>query len=43
MLVTRPSPHPKAPTHPSCPQVLQVKERTPTPYSFIIFTFGLAF
>ncbi len=37
-----PSPHPKAPTRPFTPKVLQVKERTPIFYSFIIFTLGLA-
>ncbi len=41
-LVTRPSPHFGAPTHPFTLKVLRVKERTPTPYPFVIFTFGLA-
>jgi hypothetical protein len=40
-LVIRPSPHPKAPTHPSNPEVLRAKERTRTPYVFIVFTFEL--
>ncbi len=32
-LVTCLSPHPKAPTHPSTPEMLRAKERTPTPFS----------
>jgi hypothetical protein len=38
LLVTHPSPHPGAPTRPSTPEVLQAKERVPTPYPFIVFT-----
>jgi len=41
MLVTRPSPHPGAPAHPSSFEVLRVKEHTPTPYPSTIFTFEL--
>ncbi len=38
-LVTRPSPHPEALTHPSTPEVLRTKERTPTLYpSIVVFT-----
>jgi hypothetical protein len=40
-LVTHPNPHPGAPTHPSTPNVLWARERTPTPYPSDIFTFGL--
>jgi hypothetical protein len=40
-LVTRPSPHPRAPAHPSTPKVLWVRECTPTPYPSVVFTFGL--
>jgi hypothetical protein len=39
-LVTRPSPHPKAPTRPSTPKMLRARECTPTPPS-VVFTFGL--
>jgi hypothetical protein len=41
MLVVHPSPRPKIPTHPFTPEVLQARERIPTPYPFVIFTFGL--
>jgi hypothetical protein len=34
------SPHPRAPIHPSTPEMLWAKERTPTPYPFVVFTFG---
>ncbi len=40
-LVTCPSPHFGASTRLSTLQVLRVRERTPTLYPFIIFTFGL--
>jgi hypothetical protein len=40
LLVNHPSPHPRAPTHPSTLEVLQAKERAPTPPS-IVSTFGL--
>jgi len=42
-LVIHPSPHPGALACPSTPKVLRAKERTPTPYPFDVFTFGLAF
>jgi hypothetical protein len=38
LLVTRPSPHPEAPTRPFTPEMLQVKERTSIPYPFAVFT-----
>ncbi len=38
-LVIRPSPHPRTPTHPSTPKVLQAKEHAPTLYPFVVFTF----
>ncbi len=38
LLVTIPNPHPGAPAHLSTPEVLRAKERTPTPYSSIVFT-----
>ncbi len=40
LVVTRPSPHPRAPTHPSTLEMLWTKECTPTPYPFVVFTFG---
>jgi hypothetical protein len=41
-LVTRPSPHPEALTHPSTPEVLRTKERTPILYpSIVVFTLDL--
>jgi hypothetical protein len=40
-LVIRPSPHPKALTHPSSSEVLRAKERTRTHYLFVVFTFEL--
>jgi hypothetical protein len=42
-LVTHPSPHLGAPTHPSTLKVLWTKECTPTPYPSVVFTFGLTF
>ncbi len=42
MFVTLPSPHPKAPTRPSTPEVLQAKERALTLYLSAIITFGFA-
>jgi len=39
-LVTCCNPHPKAPTCPSTPKMLQAKERAPTPYPSIVFTFA---
>ncbi len=41
LLVTHPSPHPKAPIGPFTPEMLRARERTPTPYPSIVFTFGL--
>jgi hypothetical protein len=41
LLVIHLSPHPRAPAHPSTPEVLQAKERTPTLYPSVVFTFGL--
>jgi hypothetical protein len=41
LLVNLPSPHLRAPTHPSTPEVLQAKECAPILSSSIIFTFGL--
>jgi hypothetical protein len=38
--VTCPSPHRRAPTHFSTPEMLQAREHTPTPSS-VVFTFGL--
>jgi hypothetical protein len=43
MLVTLPSPHPKAPTHPSAPEMLRARERAPTPYSFVVSTLDSIF
>jgi hypothetical protein len=40
-LVTHLSPHPRAPAHPSTPEVLRAKKRAPTLYPSIVFTFGL--
>ncbi len=42
-LVTLPSPHLEALARPSYPEVLQIKERTPTISSFVGFTFKLTF
>jgi hypothetical protein len=41
MFVILPSPHPKAPAHPSTPKVLRTKKCALTPYSFVIFTLDL--
>jgi len=41
-LVIRPSPHLEALVRPSTPEVLRIKEHTPTPSS-IVFTFKLSF
>jgi hypothetical protein len=38
MLVILLSPHPKAPTHPSIPKVMQGREHAPIPYSYVVFT-----
>jgi hypothetical protein len=40
-LVTCPSPHFGALAHPSTPEVLRARERTPTLYPSIVFTFRL--
>jgi hypothetical protein len=41
LLVHLPSLHPKVPAHFSTPDVLWVRERAPTPFPFVIYTFGL--
>jgi hypothetical protein len=41
LLVNHLNLHPGAPTHPSTPEVLQVKERAPTPFPSTVVTFGL--
>jgi hypothetical protein len=38
LLITLPSPHPEALTHPSTPKVLRTRERAPTPYFSAVFT-----
>ncbi len=38
---THPSPHPIVLARPSTPKVLRAKERTPTFYLVVVFTFGL--
>jgi len=38
LLVTLPSPYPRAPTHPFTLKMLRAKERTLTPHSSIVFT-----
>jgi hypothetical protein len=35
------SPHPGAPARPSIPEVLRAREHAPTPFPFVVFTFGL--
>jgi hypothetical protein len=40
--VILPSPHLGALAHPSTPKVLWAKERAPTPYLSVVFTFKLA-
>jgi hypothetical protein len=40
-LVIRFSPHHKVPARPSTPKVLWTKERTLTPYPYVVYTFGL--
>ncbi len=42
LLVTLPSPYPRALTRPSTPEVLRTKECAPTPYPSVVFTFKLA-
>jgi hypothetical protein len=42
LLVNLPSPYPIAPTCPFTLEVLQAKERAPTPFPSTFFTFGLA-
>jgi hypothetical protein len=42
LLVTHPSPQPRAQVRRFTHEVLWIKEHTPTPYAFAIFTFGLA-
>jgi hypothetical protein len=41
LLVILHNPHHGVLTHPSTPKVPQIKERTPTPSPFVVFTFGL--
>jgi hypothetical protein len=41
LLVTLSSSHPRVPTCPSTPKMLRARERTPTPYPSIVFTFKL--
>jgi hypothetical protein len=41
LIVTHSNPHPGAPTCPSTPKVLWAKERAPTPYLSVVFTFRL--
>jgi hypothetical protein len=42
LLVNVLSPHPATLARPSTPEVLWVRECTPTPFPFVVFTFGLA-
>ncbi len=42
LLINLPSPHPRAPTRPFTPKVLQARECAPTPSLSAVFTFGLA-
>jgi len=41
MPVNLPNPHPKAPACPSTFEMLQARERAPTPFPSIVFIFGL--
>jgi hypothetical protein len=41
--ITHSSPHPKAIARPSTPEMLWTKERIPTFFFFVIFTFKFAF
>jgi hypothetical protein len=41
MFVILSIPHPKTPTCPFTPEVLRIKECTPTSYPSVVFTFGL--
>jgi hypothetical protein len=41
LLVNLPSPHPRAPTHPSTLEVMWTREHAPTPSPSVVFTFGL--
>jgi hypothetical protein len=41
LLVTHLNPYPGAPSHPSTLEMLWIKEHTPTPYPFVVFTFRL--
>ncbi len=43
LLVTRPSPRPRALAHPSSPKVLRTREHTPTFSSSVVFIFGFTF
>jgi hypothetical protein len=42
MLVIHPNPHHGTLACPSTLEVLRIKERTPIPYPFVVFTFRLA-
>jgi len=42
LLINLPSPHLGALAPPSTPEVLRIRERTPIPSPFVVFTFGLA-
>jgi len=41
LLVILPNPHLGALARPSTPKILRAKERAPTPYPLVVFTFGL--
>jgi hypothetical protein len=41
LLVTLPNPYPEAPTRPSTPEVLRIKECTPIPHFSVVFTLNL--
>ncbi len=41
LLVILPNLHPGVPTRPFTPKVLRAKERAPTPYPYVVFTFKL--
>jgi hypothetical protein len=43
MLVTHPSPQSETPAQPFYLEMLQAREHITTSFSFIVFTFGLAF
>jgi hypothetical protein len=43
LFVTLPNPHPRAPARLFTPEMLQIRKHTPILFSFIVFTFKLAF